>query len=210
MKKIKLLPQTVFEFNCNRKLLKDTLCKVETLSWKKNDHTLISQDFFLNKNHLFDEIHEWFHDCLIKVKQSVEYRASDVVITQSWANRADQGNWHFFHNHPNSVFSGVFYLNDSDVGTTFILRSIWEMYDGSVTSGGIGQPFHHFLSEKTNVVEHTMKEESGKLVIFPSTLVHGVKPNKSGRTRYTISFNSFVSGDIGEFGSLSGLTLDVK
>ena len=208
MQKIQILPQTIFEFKSSPQLLRDTQNKVDQLSWEPNMFTQRSQDIYLNKNHLFDELHKWFRECLLMVKRSVEYQATDVKITQSWANKAEPGQWHKPHKHPNSVFSGIYYLSEDAVGTTFILPNIWETYDGA--AGKVGQSFCHFLAEDMNVVEHVVKAEPGKLLIFPSTLEHGVRPNESENERYTISFNAFVCGDIGSFGNLSGLTLDIK
>lgn len=208
MKKLQILPQTIFEFHCTPSVLQNAQKNVENLSWEPNLYTQRSQDIYLNKNHLFDDLHKWFHECLVRVKRSVEYQATDVKITQSWANRADQGHWHQPHKHPNSIFSGIFYLTNSDIGTTFILPSIWQTYDPK--DGKVGQPFENFLDDSISIVEHVVKEEEGKLLIFPSTLEHGVRQNHSNEVRYTISFNSFLCGDIGSFGNLSGLTLDIK
>jgi hypothetical protein len=208
MDKIQILPQTIFEFKSTPELLYDTQRKVEDLTWEPNLYTQRSIDIYLNKNHLFNDLHEWFHECLVMVKRSVEYQATDIQITQSWANRADQGQWHEPHKHPNSIFSGIYYLTDNVVGTTFMVKNIWDTYNGY--DGKIGESFCHFLQHDRSFVETVVKGDPGKLLIFPSILQHGVRPNESEETRYTISFNSFLCGDIGSFGNLSGLTLDIK
>lgn len=207
MERKQILPQTIFEFRCTPELLKDTQSRVADLGWEFNMNNYRSNDIYLNKNHLFNDLHEWFHECLVMVKRSVEYMAEDIKVTQSWANKAEQGQWHHPHKHPNSIFSGIFYLTESNSGTRFILPSIWEMYS---MEGPNVQPFQHFLPDFVSTVQHIEKEEPGKLLIFPSVLEHGVEPNQSPDPRYTISFNSFLCGDIGHFGMLSGLTIDVK
>jgi len=40
--------------------------------------------------------------------------------------------------------------------------------------------------------------EVGRLVIFPSSMVHDVDKNKSNKDRTTISFNTFIKGEMGE------------
>ena len=40
--------------------------------------------------------------------------------------------------------------------------------------------------------------EVGRLVIFPSSMVHDVDNNESNKDRVTISFNTFIRGEMGE------------
>ena len=40
--------------------------------------------------------------------------------------------------------------------------------------------------------------EVGRLVIFPSSMVHDVDTNESDKDRVTISFNTFIKGEMGE------------
>ena len=51
---------------------------------------------------------------------------------------------------------------------------------------------------------------AGDMVIFPSSLNHGVDINRSDDIRYTISFNAFPSGRIGNLDDLIGMELCVN
>ena len=48
---------------------------------------------------------------------------------------------------------------------------------------------------------------SGELLLFPSTLVHEVGLRDNPGTRISISFNTFLRGDIGNHEVKTGLTL---
>ena len=54
------------------------------------------------------------------------------------------------------------------------------------------------------------KPVSGKLVLFPSHVKHKVLPLTSNEDRYTISFNTFVSGVLGENNHSVYLNLKAK
>ena len=40
--------------------------------------------------------------------------------------------------------------------------------------------------------------EVGRLVIFPSSMVHDVDKNEGTKDRVTISFNTFIRGEMGD------------
>ena len=45
--------------------------------------------------------------------------------------------------------------------------------------------------------EQTLQVNSGKLVIFPSNLMHRVKENKSDKNRFSLAFNLYCRGNFG-------------
>ncbi len=48
----------------------------------------------------------------------------------------------------------------------------------------------------------TFKVSAGKLILFPSNLMHRVNENKSHKNRYSLAFNLFCKGTFGEKESL--------
>ena len=208
MEELNILPQKIYQFKCDPKLLEDTQKKICKIKWHENGFNSISENGYLQKDESFTKIHNWFHKCLIKVKEEVQFQATDIKITQSWANRQYYQQFHNPHKHPNSVFSGIFYLSHTNTGTTFLLKSVWQMYDH--INGLSGQPLHYWNPDDRGMVEYTVEEEPGKLIIFPSILEHGVKPMMEDNIRYTMAFNSFLCGKIGEYGMFNELIIDIK
>jgi hypothetical protein len=43
----------------------------------------------------------------------------DPFVTQSWLNWTKPGQWHHKHSHPNSLYSGVLYLDVEMTGIGF-------------------------------------------------------------------------------------------
>lgn len=110
-----------------------------------------------------------------------------IEITQSWANYSEKGNYHHAHNHANSYISGVFYIRakpDSDK-IVFIKESTPAIFINPMD----------FTSYNSN--SWWMEAETGVLYLFPSTLKHEVEPNQNDETRISVSFNSFIKGNLG-------------
>lgn len=211
MEKIEILPQVIFKFQSSNSLLNDTYQKVLNLSWRNNELNQVSVDSYLHKSPELTELYEWFNECILKVKREVGFLCDELKITQSWANRTDQSQAHHPHVHPNSIVSGIYYLNPSS-STVFEIPSIWRTYHYSETVDSLfqpGQAMNLFLPEDFETVLHRIEAVPGTLVLFPSTLKHGVEDNPYEDSRYTISFNTFPCGDIGNFRSLSGLRIEV-
>lgn len=206
MEKVNILPQTIYKFKSSEELLNDTLEKVKNLQWGPNQFNSSSDDKYLNKSQNFIKLHEWFDECITIIKRDLEYDCSEMKITQSWANKTEKGQAHHPHTHPNSILSGIYYLNNVNCPTRFAMSSIWKTFEPFAP---LAKSFQLFSTNDPSIVFHPITPEEGTLLIFPSNLEHGVDDNNDG-TRYTISFNTFPSGDVGSFGFLTGLRIEVK
>jgi hypothetical protein len=120
-------------------------------------------------------------------------------ITQSWFNYTKPGEFHHRHAHPNSYLSGVLYFNADGSSDKINFHREWSGFclDVPTKEGSDYNTGSMWLSAKT-----------GKLLIFPSRLTHDVSVTESKETRISLSFNTFLKGDIGDENSLTGLRLD--
>lgn len=117
-------------------------------------------------------------------------------ITQSWCNYTKEGQFHHKHAHPNSFISGVFYVQaDKTKDKIYFFR------DGYQRIAIPAKEYNLFNSDSWWLPTHT-----NDLVLFPSSLTHMVK-EVAGKERISLSFNTFLKGDIGEATELSGLHL---
>lgn len=138
------------------------------------------------------EIREYI-DTVILPKDKIE-----IYITQSWINYNEAGNFHQIHNHPNSLLSGVYYINavkDKDSIIFINDYSTIRIYSDNYN------PF--------NSANWQIGVETGMILIFPSSLSHTVSvlPSDYKGIRVSLSFNTFIRGNFGnELGS-SGLEL---
>ena len=123
----------------------------------------------------------------------------DFYITQSWLNITNPGGFHHKHSHQNSIISGVFYIsteeddkitfNDSDKVKKLIA---FEPKEYNIWNSSVW----------------TFSVNTNELILFPSWLDHGVEVNEKATTdRISLSFNTFVRGNLGKPKELSGLIL---
>lgn len=111
---------------------------------------------------------------------------AEVYISNMWININPGGGFNRPHVHPESIFSGAYYVetNENDGCIVFKHPAIHHQYhiNGNIDS------YTNFTSSVYRVTP-----KKGKLVIFPSWLEHYVEPNTTDTDRISISFNTRAS-----------------
>ena len=105
-----------------------------------------------------------------------------------WANINYPNAYNKSHVHPNSLFSGVYYVKSLPNSGKLILR---DHRPGSQSILPERKDIEHPPSLLSEV---DMEPKEGRIIIFPSWLWHEVEPNKSNETRISISFNFIQEG----------------
>jgi uncharacterized protein (TIGR02466 family) len=131
---------------------------------------------------------QWIEKCLEQVREK-HFTIGKLEVCDSWVVRAKFGEIADKHFHAYSVFSGLFYVTDHP-NTTTIFYPQDQLYR-------ILYPvFGKASKELSTRIE--VKPSAGKLIIWPSFIDHGIQVHKYKTTRYTVAFNSFLSGMIGD------------
>ena len=110
-----------------------------------------------------------------------------LKVTQSWLTLTRKGESHHSHVHPNSVVSGVLYINvGQQDGINFYRNqdSIW--YELLRQQETYHNAFRYFIPVSV-----------GDIVLFPSDLSHGVRELAEDVQRVSLSFNTFFEGELG-------------
>ena len=122
---------------------------------------------------------------------------NEIYITQSWASITKPGQFHHGHVHPNSFVSGVLYVNAEGGKDSIVFTNERE-----------------YKRIKLEIKEATaynsaqlVQLKTGDLLLFPSELEHLVEPTTSNSDRISVSFNTFVRGNIGYKNSYAELKL---
>jgi uncharacterized protein (TIGR02466 family) len=115
----------------------------------------------------------------------------DLEITSSFSQFTKNGESHIRHTHPNSILSGVIYIQ-TDPKTDAIYFNRHEA----------SKHVDIFPSSFTNLNAHTMwiPAKMGEILIFPSNLTHGVEKVVYDGTRISLAFNTWVKGEKGLVG----------
>ena len=106
-----------------------------------------------------------------------------INLKNMWININPKGGYNVVHVHPNSFFSGVFYVQTPKDCGNIILR-----HPCSHTENDWKDEFWNKLSFETSTLNYLNAKEN-MLYIFPSWLEHYVQVNKSKKDRISISFN---------------------
>lgn len=111
-------------------------------------------------------------DYFEKVSSAVDIEGA--VIADYWLQDYKDGGEHMPHHHPMSVVSGVYYVESNNEGSPLVFYN-----------PNSAQHFANY-STFTNIVEPW----EGRLVLFPSWLVHGVPKNRGDNVvRRVLAFN---------------------
>ena len=184
-----------YEFTADEELTNDVLEDVKKLKFdtpNTGNNTSYGNEFYYHAK-LFD----FFDKCLLELK-----------IVSCWANKSSKLEYHHYHLHPNSIVSAVFYLTTHESGNTvFAIPDPWYNIN-SVMACSINNGASY--GETLPQLSGKNKPVSGKLVLFPSHVKHKVLPLTSNENRYTISFNTFLSGVLGEDSRSVYLNLKAK
>ena len=144
------------------------------------------------------------------IKQELELIIEDYVekiivpsnnitpyITQSWLNYTEPGQFHHTHAHANSLVSGVLYFNCHETLDKITFYS--NRYD---TIKPKTNKFNHFNSESW-----WFEVKTKQVILFPSSLTHGVDVKEGNNTRISLAFNVFIKGTSGNYDSATELIL---
>jgi uncharacterized protein (TIGR02466 family) len=117
-----------------------------------------------------------------------EHLASEPFLGNMWANINPPGGMNRAHQHPNSLWSGVYYVKaPKNCGHLKI--------DDPRNSASMIRPRQKEGPVPSRLYRETHYEAiDGRLIMFPSWLMHCVDPNESNDIRISVSFNFLQKG----------------
>lgn len=150
-------------------------------NWISDDQRIIERPEFAKlAAGAYDVVCEYFYG-IMQAKETVE-----IYFTESWLNKTEKGQTHHRHWHPNSILSGVIYLETE--GTSGSTRFITSQYDAI--------EYDINGSNLYNSRSWSVEPEAGTMIVFPSNVEHLVEPYQGETPRISLAFNTFVRGNI--------------
>ena len=158
--------------------LRNYMNKIDYIGVKSSPmHSFASNDrFVLNNSELLffkDMIMHEFNNFKNSVMQLYD---TTFEMTTSWFTKTPKGYSSDFHTHNNSMFSGVYYFDDSS-NLQFTDYSIRRFYL-------LPNEWNDF-----NCSNYSIQPKKNMIVFFDSRLYHRVTPNNDDMTRYSLAFN---------------------
>ena len=177
----------------------EELAYLKTISYREQQQNgnYRSDDSYLLRQEKLKNIKNFLGESVNKFTTNVLNSKQRLVITQCWANRNPKGSKHHEHVHPNSIISGVMYLQINEK-----LPPI--QFAKSIQDGMKLDPikYNHVNSES-----FLLPCKPGELILFPSSLKHSVPINQGDEDRISVSFNTFCIDAIGSEQSLTHLDI---
>jgi len=139
----------------------------------------------------------WIDGCVRNVVSSVNGRQVPpnglrVEFTESWFHITNDGGFHDAHTHGACSWCGIFYLKPGQPdevpqsGSEAAGNGVNRFY-GPIGMGGMTRDYGNAWLGRTYIDVQPM---AGRLVLFPSYLLHSALPYRGAEDRIIISFNS--------------------
>jgi uncharacterized protein (TIGR02466 family) len=156
-----------------------------------------ANNYILNEAELVN-LKNRLNECSTKYAKEVWSTDAPIEITQSWINWTKPKEFHHKHNHANSLYSGVFYVDVESSRDKIMFFN----------------PVVSCLSPKYNEWNRWNSEswwlpvESNTVIMFPSYVTHMVETvsDESQKERISLAFNTF-SRKLGDNKGLTELKL---
>ena len=196
-----IFPTPIYSSKLNRPLSKEELSFIDKTkkdvyknkgNTTSNDKNILENKIFKNlKNDLYLNVKDYFDKVICSSNNITPY------ITQSWLNYTETNEYHHRHAHPNSLVSGVFYINCHEEYDR--IKFFKEKYKSIILD-----------TENWNLYNSEtwwLPVKTGDILLFPSSLTHMVETKQGNNTRISLAFNVFVRGNIGNEKNLTYLKL---
>ncbi|HAA94016.1 MAG TPA: hypothetical protein DCS82_11455 [Rhodospirillaceae bacterium] len=116
-------------------------------------------------------------------EQSITVPESGIIIKEMWFNIYNKSECKDIHHHPNSLFTGVYFVKAPDGSAPLVIKS--EIIDNMIA---VLVTEDNEYNSRGKVIE----AEPGKLVLFNSNVMHSTWPQSIEDTRVTICFTAVM------------------
>jgi uncharacterized protein (TIGR02466 family) len=196
-----IFPTPIYISKIDRKLTKKELSFIDKTKldvYKNEGNTTSNNNYILNHKEFKDLktfldliVKDYFEKVISPTKEIKPY------ITQSWLNYTETNQYHHKHAHPNSLISGVFYINCHEEHDKIkFYNDKYSTIKPEVKDWNIWNSETWWFSVKT-----------GDVILFPSSLTHMVETKQGDNTRISLAFNVFIKGTLGNNKNLTELII---
>jgi len=158
-----------------------------------NNNYILNEKPFTNiKKELDLRVQDYFNKIISPANKIKPY------ITQSWLNYTETNQYHHKHQHPNSLVSGVLYIDSDEKFDKiyFYKDNTYKTIKPQTKEWNLWNSESWWFSVKT-----------GNIIMFPSSLTHMVETKQGTNTRISLAFNTFIKGTVGDNKQLTELIL---
>ena len=196
-----LFAEPFFRTNIGHAISDEQVEFLKNLKMLQNKQNLISENLYIFEEPELKSIKD-------AVQEALDFFAADVMgitqklyVTQSWSLVNNPNIGMHGHSHSNSLISGSLYFCELPTPVASMLFDRHNTYQLLQLTPE---------REKQNIYNtplNIVTPKTGEVILFNSGLQHFVETNTSNKPRYSIAFNTFLKGKLGDFRDVSELTL---
>ena len=196
-----LFAEPFFRANVADEITPEQIEYIKKLKMVRNQTNLISENLYIFEEPELASIKAVIQDALDYYAKEVLGIPQRLVVTQSWSLINEPGVGMHSHSHSNSVVSGSLYYCDIPQPSS---KMVFERHSSYQQLQLLPEAERRNLY---NTQVNVMEPKAGEVFLFSSRLQHFVEANTSNQPRYSIAFNSFVKGTLGNFRDVSELKI---
>jgi hypothetical protein len=196
-----LFAEPLFRANIASAISAEQIEYIKNLKMVKNQANLISENLYIFEEPELASIKAAVQEALNLYARDVMGVPHELYVTQSWSLINNPTVGMHGHSHSNSVVSGSLYyceLPDPPANMVFDRHRGYQQLELTPD-----RERRNIYNTPLNVVE----PKRGDIVLFSSGLQHYVENNSSAEPRFSIAFNSFIRGKLGNLRDVSELHL---
>ena len=176
-------------FNYVKQSVKNFEYKKTTNDIEKS--SLINDDFEIFDKPQFQLLGDIILKTFISFTKEHLKISNDFKVSSSWLTKTEPNHYSHYHRHNNCYYSGVFYIETNKDGGEIMFDNMTD---------------ERFMLNKIednvyNTKNFTFKTKDKMIIFFPSDIHHKIAENKTNKDRYSIAFNFYPIGHIGDFDS---------
>lgn len=167
----------------------------KSVEWYENVHEHCHKNYQSKSLDIlkdYPEEHDFLLNCAEKYKNEIfKWDSVNLKITTSWMTKTEQNGFSKPHSHKNSLISGVAYDDvDGQGHLVFHSPKTLPFLPCSPSS------FTH-----QNCTDYSIAPAPNSLILFESNLEHHIGKHPKEDTRFSLAFNTFPIGNVGDFDS---------
>jgi len=196
-----LFSEPYFKASIGHAITEKQISFLKNLKMIKNQTNQISENLYIFEEPELKSIKDAVQEALDIYAREVMGIPQKLYVTQSWSliNPPEVGM--HGHSHSNSVVSGSLYYCDMPEPVSGMIFDKHSAYQQLQLTPGGGKVNIY------NTTKNRIQPKKNDLILFSSSLVHYVETNLSNQPRYSLAFNTFIKGKLGDYRDVSELIL---
>lgn len=190
-----------FRASIGHAISNEQIAHIQNLKMVRNQSNLISEDLYIFEQPELASIKQAVHEALDVYADKVMGIDQQLYVTQSWSLINESNVGMHTHSHSNSVVSGSLYYCNLPTPPSNMVFDRHTMYQQLALPPASGK--QNLYNTQGNIV----KPNKSDVILFSSGIQHAVEVNLSTQPRYSIAFNCFVKGKLGDYRDVSELRL---